>query len=374
MTSRIFSLMIATLFVALNTPSAVASSAYTCTVFNYGNESSATVPLSINNKGEVVGYSYVSGTVQQHAFLRSPDGTVHALTLPGVADNFTPAAINNLSQVLGIVSTPNSDGTFGSAFLLNADGTDQPINPPVAPSGHTYSSFTYGGLNDNGEISVSVVGDLQHGIGTIWFFIRSKDGTYRQIDQIGTGTTYAGEAGPINNSGIMLQNLRGSDGALLYPDGTTKPLTFLGFPYDSFSSAGATSTVALNNNNETAGNVNGYSVAFLRTPDGHFPGVVCPEVPDARLRIAGVNDYGVVIGNNGSGIGLGTAFIATPTGVFPSLELSNSSWTFGIHPVGETVGLGRIYVNSKGPADLHITSVFVGKTGQSTDQPRLFRS
>jgi hypothetical protein len=66
-----------------------------------------------------------------------------------------------------------------------------------------------------------------------------------------------------------------------------------------------------------------------------------------------VNDRNVVIGRYGS-----AAFIATPTGLSPRAELSNTSWTFNSHGIGETSGLGRVFLANSGTADLHIPAMY----------------
>jgi hypothetical protein len=152
-------------------------------------------------------------------------------------------------------------------------------------------------------------------------------------------------------------------------DGTSTPLTFPGFPFFSLSPQAPTQTQGLNNSGATAGFTNNFEFAspffaFTRTLDGHYPAIVCPDMPDAGLAVTGMNDKNVVAASaNGMGV------IATPTGIYPHLKLSNKSWNFAPHPVGEASGFGTIYISNSGPADLHIRAVYRGNTDDFTLAP-----
>jgi hypothetical protein len=80
---------------------------------------------------------------------------------------------------------------------------------------------------------------------------------------------------------------------------------------------------------------------------------------NAVLFVSSINDQNVIVGES-----QGAAIIATPTGVFPHVQLSDSNWTFGSHAVGESSGLGRVFLSNTGPADLHIPTMYVGTVGQ----------
>src|SRR6185312_6733460 len=100
--------------------------------------------------------------------------------------------------------------------------------------------------------------------------------------------------------------------------------------------------------------------------------VVCPDAVDSTLFLYGLNDQNTVVGEVYQG-GKGVAFIATPTRLVPHIKVSNGSWTFGPQVIGQLGGYGRIYVSNAGPADLHLQDIYIGDTGQSTDQTQSFR-
>jgi hypothetical protein len=85
------------------------------------------------------------------------------------------------------------------------------------------------------------------------------------------------------------------------------------------------------------------------------------------MTVGGMNDQNVV-GASANGLGV----IATPTGIYPHLKLSNSSWNFAPHPIGEVSGPGTIYISNSGPADLHIADIYLWGSGQPTEQISAF--
>lgn len=337
----------AALMVCAGIPAALASSAYTCETFRYGSPTSFTSATGLNNKRQVVGYYTEPGAI--HAFLRDPDGTMTPLTSPAGDDNFEPLAINNLGQILG------------PSFILNPDGTFITIDQPQAPPGHTYFPYQLSGLNDKGEVGGSFARDFTPmGIGTIDFFIREPDGSYRIIDEIPTGGTGpTAFPGALNNTDFLVQQNRIYDGFLIQPDGPKIPLSYPGRPAQSINRA-------LNNNNVTASNFNQSLIAFLRTPDGNYPSIVCPDALNSILFINALNDGNVVVGSVAQG-SESVGFIATPTGLVPHILVSNDSWTFGPQLLGKLGGYGRIYISNVGLADFHPQEIRFGQTGQSTD-------
>jgi probable HAF family extracellular repeat protein len=357
------------LLASIAAPSALASSNYTCTVFNFGTAASTT-PTGINNKGQVVGtWATADQPYSPHAFLRNVDGTMKTLTAPNGSDAFAPVGINNLGQIAGQIVTGTSPFTVSESFILNPDGTHTDIAPAVAPPGHTYTSPQITGINDKGELAGTIGLDFNVSTYIVLVFIRGTDGTYKIIDQgVTAGSPLYLWAGSLNNSDVVVEHARNMDGFLLQPNGSKIPLEYPGLP--AFAEPGLlpTHTNGLNNNNVTAGSLQpelgsgGASIAFLHTLDGHYPDIVCPEadgltphISGASDFIQGVNDQNVVIGRYGS-----AAFIATPTGLAPHAELSNTSWTFASHGIGETSGLGRIFIGNSGTADLHIPAIYSG--------------
>jgi probable HAF family extracellular repeat protein len=332
---------------------AFASSAYTCATTTH--ESAGVSLTGINNKGQVVGYW--SDSQGSHAFLREPDGMTTTLRSPDGSDAFTPAGINDLGQIAG------------PSFIINSDGSYINFAPPTPPPGKSWYSVYITGINDKGElVGFADTGDEVSGAPNIEVFIRGADGQYRIVDQYGTGHHPTQVTGPINNADTIVEHSRYSDGYLVKADGSRTELTYPGIPFEYGLTGGSTATGGLNNNGLTAASTAPTAnvidnLSFIRTADGHYPAIVCPDMPEARLTVSGMNDNNVVIGSaNGMGV------IATPTGTYPHIKFSNDSWNFAPHPIGGYSGPGTIYISNPGPADLHIPAIYLGKTGQSTDQ------
>jgi len=340
-------------------PSVFASSAYTCTTFSHDSAGSTYV-TGINNNGQVVGYW--SDSQGNHAFLREADGMMTTLRSPDGSDAFTPAGINNSGQIAG------------PSFIINSDGSYIDVPPPTPPPGKSWYSVYITGINDKGELvgfgdtGLSFLGD------TIEAFIRDANGKYRIVDQFVTGHQPTRVTGPINNADTIVEHTRYSDGYLVKADGSKTNLIYPGIPFESpLPAVGSTTTQGLNNSGVTAGFIPdsttlvARSVAFTHNLDGHYPSIVCPDMPTAGLGVAGINDNGVIAASaNGLGV------IATPTGIYPHIKFSNTTWNFAPHPIGGYSGPGTIYVSNPGPADLHISAMYLGETGKSTDHAGAF--
>lgn len=106
---------------------------------------------SINNTGQVVGTSEISGGYYTHAFLYS-SGTRSDLGTLGTTSQANQ--INNNGQIVGFSDGVFDDGNSTHAVLwtVNADGSASMIdlNSLVAGSGWVLSEAT--GINDNGQI------------------------------------------------------------------------------------------------------------------------------------------------------------------------------------------------------------------------------
>jgi probable HAF family extracellular repeat protein len=344
-----------------------AISAYTCSVFEVEPETDTRV-TGINNRGQVVG-TWTTDNVVIHAFLRNPDGTIESLYTPDGSDNFTPVGTNNRGQIAG------------PSFILNRDGSYIDVPPAEAPPGHTYETPEFTGFNDRGQLAGSISADpTPFGTRVILAFIRHANGEYQIIDQSGAGTYPTLIVGPLNNAGSVIEHTRDSDGYLRKRHGMKIPLVFPGLPFVSGVPGGSTHTGGLNNSKTMAGHLTSVPPGgmFLRTRDGHYPAIVCPELPNASQIVTGLNDKNEVAGNSfhylSSGKGLNAGFIATPTGVVPKAQLSNQNWTFAAHPPGETSETGRVYLSNCGKADLHLATFYVGDTGQTSDETSSFTS
>jgi probable HAF family extracellular repeat protein len=198
--------------------------------------------FDINNSGQVVGYSTLTGDRVAHAFLYQ-DGTMTDLgTLGG--DNSQAFGINNSGQVAGTAQTAEA---FNRAFFYGGGMAD------LGTLGG-YDSIAYG-INDSGQ----VVGYAYTADNNATFAFL-YNGAMSNLGTLGGGSSFA--LG-INNSGQVVGY--SNEHAFLYQNGTITDLNSLIDPSSGFtlSIAGA-----INNNGVIVGRgtVNGQHHAFLLTP------------------------------------------------------------------------------------------------------------
>lgn len=341
---------------------AAGSSTYTCSTFEYSGATNTYVN-SINNLGQIVGY-WADADGHSHGFERRPDGTFIPLSGPS-GEDVIPTGINNLGQIVT------------SSYVINTDGTYTAI-PQLTVAGYPDLRSEATGINDSGDIAgEGRTGINSAGVGTIFIFRRTSDGLFHIVDQQGTGTSPSISVGPINNAGVIVERTRYTDAYLLFPDGTRTMLRSPGLPFASGSSGGAPGTFGLNNNLETAGTTASafpVRMQFIRSLDGRFSSVDCPEISGQDIFVAALNDYGVLAGiafGPGQSGGIHSiGLVITPSGEVPHLVICQPFLTFDPQPVGTRSSEMRIWVGNTGPADLRIGEVYVG-TGD-TYQPRSF--
>jgi hypothetical protein len=128
-----------------------------------------TLPFDINARaGEMVGWYYTSDG--NHGFVRSMDGTLTTIDYPGATGGTYPHAVNAQGQITG--SYRNSDGVR-HGFLRQPNGSIKTIDPPNS----LYTDNVV--LNDNGQIS-GIYQDS--GSGSYYGFVRDR-GTFYTFDQ-----------------------------------------------------------------------------------------------------------------------------------------------------------------------------------------------
>lgn len=326
----LYALSMLSLFMSV--PVLRASSTWTCSPVSAG------IPTAINNGGQI------AGTAGRAGFLQNTDGSITPVAYPGTTDidNTVPGGLNDLGEVAGYYSI----GGDIHGFIRRANGAYESFDFPSAPAGTSMTSIRIGGINNNGDISLSYTQGT-----TINVLVRHPDNSFNTIASVPIGRPGVAGAGAINNSGTVLVTGFGIwDGYLQGADGITV-LTFPGV------SSWMSQRYGLNNNNETAGN-DFHGVGVISLLNKGLQAVVCPDAPQTPMQVAALNDQrqvvGTLLGDTPSG------FIATPIGLTAELTPSNDSWTFSPNPVGIPGGLGRIYLDSNGPADAHVTSIYLG--------------
>jgi hypothetical protein len=262
-----------------------------------------------------------------------------------------------------------------STYIINPDGTYVDIARPEVPAGYVYTASTFTGINDKGELAGFIIADLRTvspAYGTIFVFIRSADGQYRIVDQSGTGSSLSLTTGPINNADVIVEYFRYTQGNLLQPDGSKVPLVAPGL-LSTATPGGGAHTTGLNNNQVTTGYFGASEAigSFIRMPDGHFTSVTCPELPGAEALPTALNDSNVIAGGINAPFASGEigqlGFIATPTGTVPHLVICQPNVTFNTPVPDSPLPTARIWVGNTGPADLHITTVYLGTREESSD-------
>jgi hypothetical protein len=84
-----------------------------------------------------------------------------------------------------------------------------------------------------------------------------------------------------------------------------------------------------------------------------------------------LNDYNVIGGYIYAPLSFGEigqlGFIATPTDTVPHMVICQPNATFDMPVAGSDLPTARIWVGNIGPADLHITTVYLGGRGVSSE-------
>jgi hypothetical protein len=350
-------------------PSAQAVSTYTCATFPEGDANAHqgpggeifyapvyVFPASVNNQQQVAGYYEAAPTIGDFiGFFTDRDG--NAISYGGSSPNSGPGvasvAVNNLGQVAGF----NLTGAQPTGFINSPDGSPITFGPPPDTPAQSFTNLLVNAMNDKGEVLGTVDATDKAGNVSRYWYVRNAGGQMTLFDPISSSlvpllTEFPG--GALNNFGVAVLRDR-----IRFADGTEKTLLFR-----SAMANGATAFYGINNQGAIVGDYNGDPSApgypFVSDGNGHTQAVFCPENPTARLTAYGINDNGVVSGSIDLTPKNGSVFLATPTGLHASAEISNPSWGFSPHAIGETSPSGAIYITSKGVADLHVFSVQEG--------------
>jgi hypothetical protein len=274
-----------------------------------------TISYAINAEGAIVGF-YTDANVVPHGFLRTPDGNIISFDAPGAGLGFglnegtVPLGINDSGEITG--QHQDSSLVF-HGFLRYADGSFATFDAPGAGTGAGQGTLGYG-INSNGEITGLFfdANNVYHG------FVRDPNGSITTLDAPGAGTgTFQGTftsltaiaGAAINSKGEVAESLVDANnvyhGFVRDPNGVFTTFEAPGESNTNFFPG--TSAVAIN----SAGDITGqFSVAtdtfyvFLRDHNGKFttfgfPGATLGRSLQ-RLTQRGISRDGILLGPVGS--------------------------------------------------------------------------
>jgi probable HAF family extracellular repeat protein len=260
-----------------------------------GGDHSATYAISINDTGQVVGYSYVATAEgpETHAFITGPDGA--GMRDLGPLHGWSRAfGINEVGQVVG----GSSDTAIGvpRAFITGPDGKGM---RDLGTLGGGDSSSASDVNNAGQVVGSSDAGPSDEGFRRSHAFITGPDGVgMRDIDTLGG----ASQAYAINNAGRVVGTaLLGA--FITGPDGTS--MRVLG------GNSGDASDI------NDAGQVVGL---FSMAGGGYHAFITGPNGMDMRdlgtlsggsSRASGINEAGQVVGQSDTPDGATHTFVAT---------------------------------------------------------------
>jgi len=172
--------------------------------------------LAINDLGQVVGASQISGDTSYHGFI------YYKKKITDIGSIY-PYNINNLGQVVGHFNTEiNGDSTVRSFIYSNGMLTDLGTISSD-PRAQSWAN----GINDFGQ----VVGSANTVyVGSDFHAYLYSDGVMEDIDTIGPFDEKS-EAWAINNSGMIVGSER-DGGVFLYSDGVMRRLNIYGNAFD----------------------------------------------------------------------------------------------------------------------------------------------
>ena len=207
----------------------------------------------INNRGQIVGFSYLAGHAVRHAFLYEAGVMSDLETLPGALESFA-FDINDAGAAVGlcddkavlfssgqVIDIGSLGGTRSVAEGINASG--QVVGWSYLPGNATYHGFLYanGSMNDLGTLGGWSIAPGINGSGEIcgyslrgngsWGAFRWSDGVMTDISRQGGAFSGANEidaAGDVVGwSGSDVANLAKAR-PVLYRNGTVVDLGTLG--------------------------------------------------------------------------------------------------------------------------------------------------
>jgi len=259
-----------------------------------------TFPVKINASGQIAGF--YAGASGNRGFVRNPNGTITEFSAPNVS--FTvPVSLNNRGQIVGYGEI-NQPPATNRGFLRSPGGGFVKIMFPASRDTGTDS------ITDDGVIA----GYYNDGVTAYHGYIRNTAGNFTSIDAPGAGTA-------LNSGTYPLALNANGDLAGSYVDASFNSHGFLrdaGGNFTTFDVPGSTYTTVMGFNN--VGDVSGYyldasrttAIGYIRHADGTFTTF---SAPGAMLTQANsINDNGYVCGTAVSPNGVSTGFLRDPSG------------------------------------------------------------
>jgi hypothetical protein len=288
-----------------------------------------------------------NGTAVLTNRLRRADGTEILLSNRGTlaGSRATYYAINNHDAIVGQYegngfSELGRDDTYFS-FIRQPDGNAPAVLCPDASRGMIY---VYG-VNDNGAVSGYVPNTASESTGIA--VLARPTGKYSALQLSHTDWTFSSHpVGEASGTGTIYLTSKGD-----------ADLNIVGLLEGAGSATENAQDFSITSNNCMEKNVNGYHTSGT-LPPGAFCAISFRFKPTA----GGARNASIVVYDDAPdaphvirlhGVGLGTT----------SLKLSNTSWTFSRHPIGEASGLGKIYVYNPGPVAATFSNI--GVTGKN---------
>jgi len=315
-------------------------------------------PSGINNSGQVVGLSHITGDATQHAFRTAPNSPINPATddLGGFGSQFYSQAngINNGGQVVGLAST-------GDAFFFPADAFRTAPNSSINPA--TDDLGTFGGtqsqafsINSSGQVvgDATTPGDT----GNHAFRTAPNSPINPATDDLGTLGGSVSTAYGINDSGQVVGAARkANEPHFVLHAFRTAPNSPINPATDELGALGGTQSVARGINN--SGQVVGYAStigdatfhAFRTAPNSP----INPATDDlgtlggTTSRARSINSSGQVVGRaSTSGDADIHGFLYQNAVMYDLNDLipAGSGWVLGeaasINDAGQIVGLGSL--------------------------------
>jgi probable HAF family extracellular repeat protein len=293
----------------------------------------------INANGQVVGYSYVSGT-HSHAFLYSNGMMTDLGTLGGFSSDLFSYAygINDTGQVVGGAEIKSGGANFPFLF---SNGVMEDLTVPLTPTewGTIQSGVAYA-INDSGQITGLV------GPGGSQLLFTYSDGNLQVIPPVAGAAAFSAGYG-INAAGEITGFAAFGGGiydAIRYTNGTIQDLDDFGVFKQGYSSTGT----AINSLGQITGNgvtTPGVYHAFLYTAGT----MVDLGTLAGQYGGSGSSSYGAALNSVGQVVGYSGGTGAYHAFLFSNGEMKDLNTLVKSSPLASTVTLTQaMAINDSG--------------------------